>query len=281
MFPAQPAVMAEQKEIVVYFFYIDESGNRDVKVNEPYVLAAVGMYEKQWFGFNKHLSGMKTNIARNHDPNIRQNQLEIKANLITKPSARKQNPFFKHLTDDEINYISDQYISQLEFSKMAVISVVVDKTMLEESITAKRMHEKAYEILLERIQHYIWNEHRRHKAIIIMDDAGANYNRGITLMHAHLLGRGNNNMDFRNIVEYPFFASSELSNGVQLADLVAYTMYYTFKHNKSDYSHLRKLLPRIARHDEDRNILAGLKVWPESKQYLTIFDEIQLIANQI
>jgi len=35
----------------MYFFHIDESGNRDVKkTDEPYVLTALGMYENQWRG---------------------------------------------------------------------------------------------------------------------------------------------------------------------------------------------------------------------------------------
>lgn len=36
----------------MYFFHIDESGNRDVKkTDEPHVLTALGMYENQWRGF--------------------------------------------------------------------------------------------------------------------------------------------------------------------------------------------------------------------------------------
>ena len=73
----------------MYLFYIDESGNRDVSVDEPYLLAAVGMHEYRWPGFNRHLTGMKTNLARGHDPSIRQDQLEVKANLLTKPLSTK------------------------------------------------------------------------------------------------------------------------------------------------------------------------------------------------
>jgi len=78
----------------MYFFYIDESGNRDVnKKDEPYVLAAVGMYENQWLGFNKYLTGMKINIARNSNQEIRQDQLEVKASFLTKSKARKNSLF--------------------------------------------------------------------------------------------------------------------------------------------------------------------------------------------
>lgn len=259
----------------MYFFYIDESGNRDVKVEEPYVLTAVGMYENHWRKFNRHLMGMKTNIAREHDDRLRQDQLEVKANLLTKPKARKKHPFFKHLTDNEITHISTQYYDQLEYSKMDVITVVVDKTELHPNTTNDLMHRKSYELLLERIQHHMGNKYRKHNALIIIDDTGANLNRRIASLHGRLLGIGNENMDFRNICEFPFFVSSEFSNGVQLADLVAYSLYFTFKHNKPDYVYLGKILPRITRHSDDPSVLTGLKIWPESARFNKTFNAIQ------
>ena len=36
------------------------------------------------------------------------------------------------------------------------------------------------------------------------------------------------NPTFPNIVEYPFFTRSELSNGIQLADQLAYNVYALF-----------------------------------------------------
>lgn len=263
----------------MYFFYIDESGNRDVKVDEPYVLTAVGMYENQWRGFNKHLMGMKTNIARQYDKNIRQDQLEVKANLLTKPYDRPECPFFKHLSDEEITHISEQYYQQLEFSKMAVIAVVIDKAKLREGTTLEQMHRKAYEMLLERIQHFMRNNYHKHNALIIMDDTGAILNRRIALIHADFLRQGNNNMSFKNIIEYPFFAASELSNGIQLADLVAYSLYYTFKHSDPDYAYFDKILPRISRHADDSGALTGLKIWPDSEKYEANLDAIKRKLN--
>lgn len=266
----------------MYFFYIDESGNRDVKkTDEPYVLAAVGMYERQWPQFNKHLTGMKTNIARKYDPNIGQDQLEVKANLLTKPYDREDSRFFRHLTADDINHISTHYLEQLDRSKMAIIAIVIDKSALSVGTTPETMHLKAFELLLERIQNHMWNTHRKHNALIIMDHAEshlskkATFNRKTALLHARFLGTGNENMDFRNIVEYPFFVSSELSNGVQLADIVAYTIYHSFKNDKPDYPYLKKILPRIARHKNNSSLLAGLKVWPDTGKMRSLFREIQ------
>ena len=257
----------------MYFFYIDESGNRDVKkTDEPYVLTAVGMYENQWRGFNTHLNGMKTNLARQYSPDIRQNQMKVKSNFITKPRARNNSPFFSVLSDEDSHHISAHYLNQLDRAKMCIVASVIDKAELREGTTGEQMHEWAYKLLLERIQHFMGN---KHNALIIMDDAGANLNRSITLMHARLLNFGNEVMDFRNIIEYPFFVSSELSNGVQLADLVAYTIYHTFRYEKPDYEFMQRIRPYISRLAENEAILAGLKIWPASNKYQAVFDQIQ------
>lgn len=88
-------------------------------------------------------------------------------------------------------------------------------------------------------------------------------------------------MNFPNIIEYPFFVSSELSNGVQLADLVAYSLYYTFKHNRPDYSYLDRILPRISRHKDDPDSLTGLKIWPDSERFSEICNALQRRICQI
>ena len=54
-------------------------------------------------------------------------------------------------------------------------------------------------------------------------------NRVVAMRHASLQRVGNQNMKFSAIVEYPFFTRSELSNGVQLADLLAYNVYRVFR----------------------------------------------------
>ena len=260
----------------MYFFYIDESGKRDVNVDEPYVLAAVGMHEGRWRDFNIHLMGMKMNIGREYDRNIRQDQLEVKANLLTKPKAREGSDFFKHLDDKDIAHISEHYLWQLERSEMVIIAVIVQKNVLQSGFTFEQMHKKAYEILLERIQHHMEYKHEEHNALIIMDDTGGQLNRKVTSMHSRLLGAGNNNMKFSNIIEYPFFVSSEFSNGVQLADVIAYTVLHTFKYDKPEYEFMKRIHPYIARHPKDKNKLAGLKIWPnEAKAFKKTHRAIQ------
>lgn len=74
---------------------------------------------------------------------------------------------------------------------------------------------KAYEFLLERIQHYMREYHPKHRALIVMDDTSRQLNRAVAMKHASFQRVGNRNVKFPAVVEYPFFTRSELSNGVQ------------------------------------------------------------------
>ena len=66
-------------------------------------------------------------------------------------------------------------------------------------------------------------------------------------------------MPFPHIVEHPFFTRSELSNGVQLADLLAHNVSCAFRDEHPDYSYFRTILPKVYR-PRDTGALAGLKV---------------------
>lgn len=60
-----------------------------------------------------------------------------------------------------------------------------------------------------------------------------------------------------------YLARPNLSNGVQLADLLAYNVYRAFRDEDFDYPYFRRVLPKIYRR-RDTGSLAGLKVWPET-----------------
>jgi hypothetical protein len=129
-------------------------------------------------------------------------------------------------------------------------------------MTHETLHKKAYEFLLERIEHYMAEYHPKHQALIVMDDTSKELNQAVAMKHAYFQRAGNANMAFRHIVEYPFFTRSELSNGVQLADLLAYNVYRAFKSEDLAYPYFQMLLPSFYRRPSGQT-LDGLKIWPE------------------
>ena len=265
----------------MYFFYLDESGSRDPSVGTPakpkdhiYVLLAVGMYERQWRPFEREVSGLKLELAdrimRDGAGAFDLANCEVKSNWLRNPDGReKASPFLNALTPDERQRLTDVYLEQVVKRKTAIIASVIDKRYLYAGTTEEALHQRAYEFLIERIQHYMYEYHPRHQALVIMDDTSPQLNRAVAMQHAYFLRSGNWNMRFPNLVEYPFFTRSELSNGVQLADQMAYNVYRAFKYLNMDYPYFEEILPRFYQ-SANGAVLHGLKVWPNNSPLIEV-----------
>lgn len=258
----------------MYFFYIDESGSRDPNVGTTekpkdhlYVLLAVGMYERKWRPFDQAIAHLKLDLAGAHrrkdGSRFELADCEVKSNWLRNPKERtERSPFLNALSEGERERLARAYLDQLGARNAVVMAVVVDKRRLRNHTTHEILHKKAYELLLERIQQYMAEYHDRHQALIVMDDTSKQLNRAVAMKHAFFQRAGNQNLTFTHIVEYPFFTASELSHGVQLADLLAYNVYRAFKTEDLNYAYFSMLLPHFYRRKAG-NTLDGLKVWPD------------------
>ena len=265
----------------MYFFYFDESGSRDPSVGTQerpkshlYVLLAVGMFEWQWKPFETGISGLKgklsAHLRRSGVGSFDLADCEVKSNWIRNPQEReKRSPFLHALPAEHLSRLSQAYFEQVAERKMVIIATVIDKRYLWSHVTHETLHKKAYEFVLERIQNFIREYHPKHQALIVMDDTSKQLNRAVAMKHSFFQMSGNQNMSFSAIVEYPFFTRSELSNGVQLADLLAYNVYRAFRDEDSDYPYFAMMVPHIYR-SRNRAVLHGLKVWPEASPLVQI-----------
>ena len=261
----------------MYFFYFDESGSRDPSIGTPekpkdhlYVLLAVGMFEGQWKYFEREISGLKLELAdylkRQCKKTFDLAACEIKSNWIRNPKEREQKSLFLHsLSDKDREKLIAVFFKQLTARKAVVMAAVIDKRNLHDHMTHELLHKKAYEFLLERIEHYMGEYHPKHNALIIMDDTSKELNQAVAMKHAFFQRAGNQHVSFNHIVEYPFFTRSELSNGIQLADLLAYNVYRAFKDENLDYPYYQLILPHFYKR-EAGSILDGLKVWPKESE---------------
>lgn len=259
----------------MYFFYFDESGSRDPSVGTAekpkdhlYVLLAVGLFERQWRPFDRAISHVKLELAdylrRDGRGVFDLAACEVKSNWIRNAKERaEKSPFLTALHADDIERLVGSYFAQLTERNAVVMAAVIDKRHLHDHMTHETLHKKAYEFLLERIEHYMNEYHPKHQALIVMDDTSKSLNQAVAMKHAFFQRAGNQNVRFRHIVEYPFFTRSELSNGVQLADLLAYNIYRTFRDENFAYPYFEMLLPVFYRRREGL-VLDGLKVWPEA-----------------
>ncbi len=116
----------------MYFFYIDESGSRDPSLGTPekpkdhlYVLLAVGMYERQWRPFERHITNVKLELIgglrrEGHDA-FDLADCEVKSNWIRNAKERTEKSRFLHaLTDAQRESLVAAYFNQLGPRKMVV-----------------------------------------------------------------------------------------------------------------------------------------------------------------
>lgn len=266
----------------MYFFYFDESGSRDPRYGRQpgdhlYVLLAVGLFEGQWRKFDQAVSLLKLDLAdwarRQGKGQFQLADCEIKSNWVRNQKERaKKSAFLSALDEADIERLMACYFQQLVERRAVVMSAVIDKRHLHDHVDHEILHKKAYEFLLERIEHYLAEYHPKHNALIVMDDTSKALNRAVAMKHAYFQRAGNQNMRFAHIVEYPFFTRSELSNGVQLADLLAYSVFRAFREEDLSYPYFARLLPAFYRRREG-SALDGLKVWPEPSPLIELARE--------
>jgi uncharacterized protein DUF3800 len=258
----------------MYFFYFDESGSRDPSIGTAakpkdhlYVLLAVGMFERQWFPFDRSIANLKLELAdylwRDGKGRFELADCEVKSNWVRNPKERaKKSPFLNALNEADMTRLTECFFDQAQAHKTIIMATVIDKRHLLSYMDHEKLHKKAYEFLLERIEHYMAENHPKHLALTVMDDTSKELNRAVAMKHAFFQRSGNQNMRFRHIVEYPFFTRSELSNGVQLADLLAYNVYRAFRDENFEYPYFARFWPNFYRR-HGGTTLDGLKVWPE------------------
>jgi hypothetical protein len=271
----------------MYFFYIDESGTRDPQVagtkadgtqftkEHLYVLTAVSLYERHWWAFDREIANLKLELAddlfRRERKKFDLADCEVKSTWLRIPKEReKHSPFLSGLSEAARTKLARTFYDQLKIRRMAVFSVVIDKRKLHDHVDQHILHKKAYELLLERIEHYLREFHPKHLGLIVMDDTDKTINRTLSMKHAFFQREGGRGIEFSHIVEYPFFTDSKLSNGVQLADLCGYNVYRAFRNLDYGYPFFREMLPHFyvsGRTKSDK--LDGLKVFPPESDLIS------------
>jgi hypothetical protein len=264
----------------MFFFYVDETGNRDVRVDIPqrdgttkpgdwlYVLTAISLFEHRWHGFEKTINRRKVEliqrIARDTGIRLELADCEIKSSSIRIPKERAKHPFLSRLTDDELAGLVELYYGQLAHHNMHILAVLVDKRHLLDYMDSEKLHRKSWEFLLEQVERLMRARFSKHQAIMVNDDVSRQVNRSLAMKHVYLLDRGTaSEMWLRHICEMPMFVKSELSNGVQLADLCSYNIYRAFRYEDLSYSFFGRIKTQIwSRSNPVGKPFCGLWVFP-------------------
>ena len=264
----------------MYLFYIDESGNRDIAHIEHerfYVLTAVGMFEGHWKRFYFDLAYPKnriiSRIAESYGISLDfATDTEVKSTLLRNEKARRTHPFSLYQTDEERMGLVKEFYSQLEKCNVVLVSVVIDKKYIvpdSKMADQQELHNKAWELLCERVESFMKECHPKHKAILVTDDTDKQKNLQTTRAHVNLYRNGaSSGLTLKHIIEMPMFVSSATCVGVQLADLCCYNVYRRFKDNNPNYEFFKRIEPYFYNSDNTApEKKDGLKVFPPSSEF--------------
>lgn len=277
----------------MYLFYVDESGNRDPRMEIPgkggrtiagdpvYVLTAVCLFERQWHGFektlNRHKSMLMDLIFKAKGIRLQLADCEVKSNWVRRPRERATRPFLHNVTDRELTSLIDLFYQQLAHHHMTVLSVIVDKPHLHDYMDQTKLHRKSWELLLQLVERFMRCRHHKHQALMVTDDVGLQQNQSLAMKHAYIMDRGTaDNLWLKHICEMPMFVRSELSNGVQLADLCSYNVYRAFKTGDLTYPFFQRITPYIwSRTEPVRYPFSGLHVFPDNSPLRSLVDDFE------
>jgi hypothetical protein len=280
----------------MYFCYVDESGSLDCGTTEPrtdcirknpiFVLSGLCVYAENWRKFSgiidQRKDDLRDKLFRTKGLSLKLTDCELKSSWIRIPTLRQQRPFLAGLSEIELSGLVNLCYQQIERARMTIVAIVVDKRQLSAYFDSDKLHRKAWELLLERVEHFMRERHDRHSVIFIRDDISVQVNRSLAEKHAYLLKtQATSGLKLSHVIEMPLFTRSELSNGIQLADLVAYNFYHAFDRKKADYPYLRKILSFVynsANTPPDK--LDGLKLFPPDGDLTGIAAEIERASVQ-
>jgi hypothetical protein len=264
----------------MYIFYVDESGNRNPKSSDPvYVVTALGIFEYRWKPFYRSITDRKRNLIERifKDTGVRLQlaDCEVKSNWVRIEIERKKHKFLANLTESELNSLVDLYYSQINAHHLKLFVVVIDKAKLFAYMDQMKLHRKAWELLCEAIENFMREEHDRHNAVIVTDDMSRQENQSLAMKHAYFLEtRTSSGLPLKHIVEMPLFVRSELSEGVQLADLCAYNFYAAYLYRDFSGKRFNELVPCVFNSQTTSgNKIDGLKIFPDSSELIDLTEQ--------
>jgi len=217
----------------MHILFIDESGtppSPDKPKNKYFVIGGVIIPEDQWHSVRDALMGMKVR---------RRLRGELKWRYFAPGNDDDANPMRK-LSQPERDSVREEIyhiITNHRFVRSIVCVASVEAAFALPSIqTREDLYLGTYKPVSERFQYYLQDLSRTNKkteyGIVVTDHRGAEDDHRFRLHHQKLLySPGKSISTYRNLIEGLFVHPSNMSVGIQLADLVASAVWRKFERN--------------------------------------------------
>jgi hypothetical protein len=247
----------------MHIFFLDESGtppSANKRRDRYFVIGGLAIPDGVWRKVRDDLFGMKVR---------RQVFGELKWRYFAPTNDDPENPM-KDMTRDQKNEIrSEMYqiiCSIKSIKSMACVACIEAAYQMPAIKCADDLYHYTYKPLSERFQYYLQDLSRTvgrlETGIIVADHRGLQPDAKFRTAHERLLGaRSDFISSYPNLVESLFFQPSEISVGVQLADMVAGAVWR--KYEKDDDYWYSRLEPSLRKSEQGRVEGYGIIKFPK------------------
>jgi len=227
----------------VHILFIDESGNAPhpgKKQNKYFVIAGIIIPEERWHKCRDALNGLKIR---------RQIWGEIKWRYFAPGNIDTANPMkgMDSATRDSIRTeIYEKIICAEKSIKTIGCVTCIEAAYAKPSIkTRDDLYQYTYKPVSERFQYHLQDLTRQvgrsELGIVVSDHRGQEDDKRFRAHHEELLHSSGDFMSkYKNLVECLFFVPSDLSIGIQLADMVAGAIWRKYEAQDSKWFDLLK-----------------------------------------
>jgi len=229
----------------MHLLFIDESGSLSPKEkhkpDDKFVLGGIIISEDTWFKIDADLKSLKKRYVI---------EKEIKWRYFYQ-AKDKETPI-SHLDGQQKEQLrTDIYGIISKYKSIKIISIIADVGLCYQRSHISSdddLYWYAYKRLIERFQYYLQDLTReagtKMNGIAICDHRERRQDTRLQNMHYRMMhGKEAHTSNFANILEGVFIVPSHFSTGIQLADMVAGSVYRWFA--KNDDRFFKQIATRI------------------------------------
>ena len=230
----------------MYLLYLDESGTQSNA--RHLVLAGVALHENSIYWVEEQVN----NLQKKYFP-ATEEPIQFHATYLrVRDDGNPPSPFNDLDEKTRSNLLRDLYQVANDMYG-TLFAVVVEKAFLDEG---QDPYELALEDTLSRFEYFLRRGYRetqtRNKGMVVI--AESQYRERLELLSRRLTLHGTRWVELNNLVDIPFFTLSRNSRLLQIADLIANTVY-----GRYEAGHTRefdRLMPKFDQ--EDSGAIHGL-----------------------
>ena len=228
----------------MYLLYLDESGTQPSA--RHFVLAGVSVYETNIRWATDRLNRIQTQVFPDMDENVLFHASPLRA----REGEKVLPPFDRLDRNGRLEILNQLYDAALRMYG-TFFAVVIEKSCLSDSDDP---YERALEQVLSRFDHFLRRINRnanrqdrgQDRGMVVIADS--NFRVKLEAVANQLTSKGTQWGDLRNIVDIPFFTLSRNSRLLQIADLIANSVYGRYEHG-----HAAMFDRMLSKFDQDEN----------------------------